>query len=116
MTSKRSYSPARLPDEAVGLLTKSVGTAFDPTLVRLFVRLMGVYPPRSLVRLNGGEVGIVMKTNPENPARPLVRIVVAPSGDMIPSADIDLATIPDLSILSCLDPSSVDIDIDALVA
>lgn len=115
MTSRRSYSAARLPDEAMSLLVKGAGTSLDPALVRLFVRLMGVYPPRSIVRLTGGEVAIVIQANAETPARPVVRIVAAPSGALIDPTDVDLATTPELSVQACLDPRTVNIDIDAYV-
>jgi len=35
MTSRRSYSNARRQDEAIGILVKNAGSAFDPVLVRL---------------------------------------------------------------------------------
>jgi len=115
MTSRRSYSAARLPDEAMSLMVKSAGSSLDPVIVRLFVRLMGVYPPRSIVRLSRGEIGIVIQANPSDPSRPVVRIVAAPSGDLITATDIDLATTPELSILACLDPRTVNVDIDSYV-
>jgi putative nucleotidyltransferase with HDIG domain len=115
MTSRRSYSEARLPDEAMRLLIENSGTALDPALVRLFVRLMGIYPPRSIVRLNGGELAIVIRANAKDPSRPVVRIVAAPSGAFIEATDIDLETTPELSVVVCVDPRSVNIDIDAYV-
>jgi len=115
MTSRRSYSAARLPDEAMSLMVQNAGTSLDPVLVRLFVRLMGVYPPRSLVRLAGGEIAIVIQANAESPSRPVVRIVAAPSGDLITATDVDLSTTLELSVQACLDPRTVDIDVDAYV-
>lgn len=115
MTSRRSYSSARLPDEAMGLLTKSAGSVLDPILVRLFVTLMGVYPPRSIVRLSGGEVGIVIGANQQDIYRPVVRIVAGPTGELIQPTDIDLAEQRELSVKSCIDPRSVNIDIDSYV-
>jgi putative nucleotidyltransferase with HDIG domain len=115
MTSRRSYSAARLPDEAMSLMVKNAGTSLDPALVRLFVRLMGVYPPRSIVRLDSGEVAIVLRANAEDPARPVVRIVSAPTGATIAATDVDLATAPGLKIQACLDPRTVSMDIDSYV-
>lgn len=115
MTSRRSYSVARLPDEAMGLLVKSAGSALDPLLVRLFVMLMGVYPPRSIVRLSGGEVGIVIRSNEQNIYRPVVRIVAGPTGHLIQPTDIDLAEHRTMSVKTCIDPSTVNLDIDSYV-
>lgn len=112
MTSRRSYSAARLPDEAMALLVDSAGTATDPALVRLFVRLMGVYPPRSIVQLADGEIGIVIAANATEPARPVVRVVSSASGEVVEPVDIDLSEDRERSIRACLDPRSVNIDVD----
>jgi HD-GYP domain-containing protein (c-di-GMP phosphodiesterase class II) len=40
MTSRRSYSPARVQDQAIAVIAESAGTALDPRLVRLFIRLI----------------------------------------------------------------------------
>ncbi len=112
MTSKRSYSAARVQDEAMEMLVKSAGSSLDPGLVRLFVRLMGVYPPRSVVRLSGGEVGIVISPSPSDPLRPVVRVIATPHGDFIEPADIDLTTQEQLSVRSCIDPRLLNIDVD----
>jgi len=113
MTSRRSYSAARVQDEAMALLAQGAGSTLDPTLVRLFIRLMGVYPPRSVVRLNGGEVAIVLKACEDDPIRPVVRVIAAPSGEFIAPADIDLNVVRDISIQSCLDPQLLNIDVDS---
>lgn len=112
MTSRRSYSAARVQDEAMALLAKSAGTSLDPVLVRLFIRLMGVYPPRSVVRIGGGEVAIVLQPSPNDPLRPVVRIIAAPSGDLMEPVDLDLTTAPEVTIRGCLDPALVNIDVD----
>ena len=47
------------------MLVRSAGTSLDAGLVRLFITLMGVYPPRSAIRLSTDEVAIVlMRTTP----------------------------------------------------
>jgi len=76
---------------------------------------MGVSPPRSIVRLASGEIAIVIQANADSPARPVVRIVAAPSGALIEPTDIDLATTPELTIQACLDPRTVSIDVQAYV-
>lgn len=114
MTSVRSYSAARLPDEAMGVLAQNAGTSFDPKLVRLFVRMLGCYPPRSVVRLTSGEVAVVMQANEEDPVRPLVRVFAGASGDMIEPRDLDLAddhAAADRGIERCLDPAGLNVDV-----
>lgn len=118
MTSRRSYSAARLQDESMEVLTKNVGTAFDPVLVRLFVQMMGVYPPRSVVRLRGGEVGIVVSAT-GNMFLPVVRVIADPSGTLVDPVDVDLSdpvAAAGRKVESCLDASGMNIDVDAYLA
>lgn len=113
MTSRRSYSAARVQDQAMSLLAKGAGSSLDPALVRLFIRLMGVYPPRSVVRLSDGQVAIVLEPSPSDAVRPKVRVVAVQDGDLIDPIDIDLTTTPDLSVRGCIDARLLNIDVDA---
>jgi HD-GYP domain-containing protein (c-di-GMP phosphodiesterase class II) len=56
ITSPRPHRPARTPHEALRILAGSAGGAHDPDLVRAFSRMMGLYPPGSLLRLDNGEM------------------------------------------------------------
>lgn len=114
MTSRRSYSSARLQDEAVEVLSKNAGTAFDPVLTRLFVQMLGVYPPRSVVRLTGGEVAVVSAPT-DNILAPKVRIVADASGAFIDPVDVDLSDADAAAgrrIEACLDAAGLNIDVD----
>ncbi|HEX9093952.1 MAG TPA: HD-GYP domain-containing protein [Coriobacteriia bacterium] len=115
MTSRRSYSAARLQDQAMEVLAKNSGTAFDPVLVRLFLQLMGVYPPRSVVRLSSGEVGVVLRAGETDVLRPLVRVIAGADGDLIEPADVDLAEADqagERTIVACLDPTGLNVEVD----
>ncbi|MDZ4655134.1 MAG: HD domain-containing protein [Coriobacteriia bacterium] len=114
MTSNRAYSSARMQSEAIEILVRSAGTAVDPVLVRLFVILMGAFPPRSIVRLSSEETAIVVSPSPHDPARPVVRIIASASGGMIDPVDVDLSD-PEAAagreVRACLDPTGVNIDV-----
>ncbi len=113
MTSRRSYSAARVPDEAMSLLAKGAGSSLDPALVRLFIRLMGTYPPRSVVRLSGGEVAVVLRASELDPMRPVVRVIASPQGDFIEPTELDLTATPEMSVIGCIDPRLLNIDVDS---
>ena len=60
MTSSRVYSRIpRPPDGALRIMMENGGSQLDPTLMKLFVNLIGVYPIGSLVLLNTREMGLV---------------------------------------------------------
>ena len=114
MTSKRAYAVAHRQDEAIEVLAKNAGTAFDPVLVRMFTQMLGVYPPRTIVRVNTGEVGVVLKPN-ANMRAPWVRMVTNATGDFIEPFDVDLSdpeSAQGRTVEACLDPRGVNIEVD----
>ncbi|MCL4078228.1 HD domain-containing protein [Coriobacteriia bacterium Es71-Z0120] len=91
MTSRRSYSAARRRDEAIGILVRNAGSALDPGLVRLFIRMMGVYPPGCVVRLSTGELAAVVAPSVGDARSPRVRIVADEAGVLVDGPEIDLS-------------------------
>jgi putative nucleotidyltransferase with HDIG domain len=112
MTSKRSYSVARVQDQAMKLIVESSGTSLDPALVKLFLRMMGAYPPRSVVLLSDGSVAIVVAPSEQDAYRPTVRILTDPSGKFITPADVALTERPGLTITGLIDSRRLNINID----
>ncbi len=114
MTSQRPYSAPRMQDEAMGIIIKSAGTSLDPGLVRQFVDMLGYFPPRSLVLLNTGEAAIVVSPSTTDPTRPVIRIIAGADGTVIDPIDLDLTNTADSggrSVVRCLDPSGMNVDI-----
>jgi HD-GYP domain-containing protein (c-di-GMP phosphodiesterase class II) len=112
MTSRRSYSAARVEDDAMLNIAQGSGSAFDPVLVRIFVGMMGLYPPRSVVRLSTGAVAIVLAADEGDPARPVVRLIAAPDGEFVAPSDIALEESSDIRVVACLDPQLLNIKVD----
>jgi putative nucleotidyltransferase with HDIG domain len=80
MRSQRVYQPAFPTDRILAVLEQNDGSRFDPHLVRRFVQLVGIYPAGNLVRLDTGEVAVVLQTHAEDPYRPRVRVLRDASG------------------------------------
>jgi HD-GYP domain-containing protein (c-di-GMP phosphodiesterase class II) len=57
-------------------LAAASGTLFDTELVDRLIGLVGVFPAASVVELNTGEVGIVVRQNPERRLRPQLLMVL----------------------------------------
>ncbi len=114
MTSKRSYSDAHRQDQAIEVLMSSASAALDGALLRVFVRLMGLYPPRSLVRLSTGETAIVLASNEGDITAPLVRVIADAYGAMVTPRDVDLSALGRAgtsAIVGCIDPGTLNIDV-----
>ena len=50
----------------MGVLSGGSGTAFDPDVVTAFLRMMGEYPPGSLLRTGDGAVVMVTGSGPSS--------------------------------------------------
>lgn len=114
VTSRRSYAEARPQFEAMEIVAKGAGTLFDPALVRMFVQMMGIYPPRSVVRLTSGEVAVVTRPTIDI-ALPCVRVIADADDAFIDPYDVDLSDpeqAGDRHIQQCLDPSALNIEVD----
>jgi putative nucleotidyltransferase with HDIG domain len=80
MRSQRLYQQAYPTDRILAVLKRSDGTQFDQHLVRRFVQLVGIYPAGNLVRLNTGEIAVVVSAYAPDPYRPHVRVLVGRDG------------------------------------
>jgi putative nucleotidyltransferase with HDIG domain len=80
MRSQRSYQQAFPTDRILAVLKRNDGKQFDQHLVRRFVQLIGIYPTGTLVRLNTGEIAVVLNVYAPDPYRPQVRILINRDG------------------------------------
>ena len=80
-------------DRATALLLDRGGSDFDPTLVKLFMQLIGLYPIGTLVMLESEEMGIVVTPNKDAELidRPRVLLVRFQDGEYKGSGVLDLA-------------------------
>jgi putative nucleotidyltransferase with HDIG domain len=83
MRSQRRYQQAFPTDRILAVMKRNDGTQFDQHLVRRFVQLIGIYPAGNLVRLNTGEVAVVMNVYAPDPYRPHVRVLIDRDGQQL---------------------------------
>lgn len=60
LTNPVDFHLALSPSEALSMMWHKEKDIFDNTLLQLFVRAMGVYPPGSLVQLSDERIGVVI--------------------------------------------------------
>jgi HD-GYP domain-containing protein (c-di-GMP phosphodiesterase class II) len=61
LTSERKYRPrAFSPDEALRLMWSKVGEDYDPILLKIFIHMVGLYPVGTILKLDTGELGLVV--------------------------------------------------------
>jgi putative nucleotidyltransferase with HDIG domain len=93
MTSKRCYQDKYLPTEVLKKLYEWSSYHYDRSLVQQFIRCVGIYPVGTLVLLESGLAGIVIKHGEKNLLHPVVRAVFnTKNGNFLRVPyDIDLA-------------------------
>lgn len=96
-------SGALTPHEALSLIFAQMKSRFDMNTLGAFIRMMGVYPPGSVVQLVDARYAMVVSVNSSRPLRPRV-IVHEPSVPKDEALILDLETQPGLGIKRSVRP------------
>lgn len=92
ITSNRVYHTAMLPNDALKKLMEWSQTQFNPELVELFIKTIGIYPVGSLIRLESGYLAVVVEQRLDDLLHPKVRVVYdTRKGGRIPPRLLDLS-------------------------
>ena len=94
---------ALTPHEALALIFAQHRTRYDAASLNAFVRLMGVYPPGSVVQLVDDRYALVMSVNGARPLRPQV-LVYAPEVPKVEALIMNLEDAPEGGIKRSLKP------------
>ncbi|HET9977043.1 MAG TPA: HD domain-containing phosphohydrolase, partial [Burkholderiaceae bacterium] len=99
-------APALTPHEAMSLLFSKGQTRFDAAILSTFVRMMGVYPPGSIVQLTDDRWAVVESVNAARPLKPRVTIHDPKRArEELPLTD--LVAVPNLGIRRALPASEL---------
>ena len=91
VTSARPYRKAEERRQALALLQAGAGKGFDPRVVRAFVRIMGLFPIGSMVELESGEIGIVVRNHEKMLAHPIIKQLLDRGGSPSEPNEFDLS-------------------------
>ena len=97
---------ALTPHEALSVIFAQMKPRFDPTVLGAFIRMMGVYPPGSVVQLGNDRYAMVVSVNSSRPLRPRV-MVHDPAVPRAEAGVLDLETAPELGIRRSLKPAQL---------
>ena len=118
LTSGRVYIKKPLsPDEVLRKMMYQMTVKFDAFLLKLFVNIVGVYPPGTLVMLTSDELAVVMQNRQEDLMHPQVRVIGNRSGPLREYVDLDLAD-PEYKarrITRIIDPDKYGLDIKQIL-
>ncbi|WP_316676287.1 HD-GYP domain-containing protein [uncultured Tolumonas sp.] len=112
LTADRCYKKGMQATQAFHILLQGAGTQFDETLVKQFIKCMGIYPIGSLVKLKTGKLALVIESNTETPLQPVVKIIYSTTGQHYLDVKIvDLARNTTEEIENVVHPKAYGIDI-----
>jgi HD-GYP domain-containing protein (c-di-GMP phosphodiesterase class II) len=120
VTTQRPYRKnILLKDDALNLMLEKSGTEFDPSLLKVFANMIGIYPIGTLVVFNTKELGIITETKSEVAflLRPKVKLITDRTGNKIDGKIADLTEMdPETreykrTIVKSLDPHKYNIQI-----
>ena len=74
LCNPQSRTPQLTPHEAVSVLFVQGRNRFDPAVLNVFSRMMGVYPAGSLVQLTDDRFALVVGVNSSRPLKPRVLV------------------------------------------
>ena len=109
------YKVTTPPDKAIRIMLSKRGSAFNPVLVKAFVNMIGIYPVGTMLKLDTGEIGIVMHQT-RDLMRPRVLLLTKFDGSEKESGtEVSLMETeggrPKRSIAGTIDPGSARIDV-----
>jgi HD-GYP domain-containing protein (c-di-GMP phosphodiesterase class II) len=112
MVSEKPYRNSMIGYQAMKNILSDNSRRFDPDVLKAFVRIMGIYPIGSIVRMNTGAVARVTDVRGEAPLRPKIQLVIDEKGAEIQPKErkiIDLLKEKRFFIIRALDPKTVPI-------
>lgn len=75
LTTSKAYGFKALPHEALEYLMGSCGRLFSLDMVRMFLEIVAPYPLGTMVKLNTGETGVVVRIDKGMHQRPVLRLL-----------------------------------------
>ena len=91
------------PHEALALIFAQMKHQFDSKVLMPFIRMMGVYPPGSVVELSDSRIALVVSVNSARPLKPNI-VIFEPRIPREEALVEDLEHIPDLGIRRSMKP------------
>ncbi len=106
-------------EKILGFMLERSGKDFDPTLVKVFVNMLGVYPLGTLVLLSTNEMGIVIQAQEDSELidRPRICLLSYSDGEYRKGKLVDLREMDEKtkeysrSIVRTLDPNEYNINV-----
>ncbi|MRR13261.1 HD-GYP domain-containing protein, partial [bacterium] len=117
MTTRRPFRREIRPDKALAVLMQGRNKAYDPSVTKALVAMLGIYPMGAVVTLDDKSTAIVFRVNRDDLLRPRVKRVIDSEGRWLQKPEtVDLRLINpetgtfDRTIDECIPAADAGID------
>lgn len=117
MTTRRPFRREIRPDKALAVLMQGRSKAYDPSVTKALVAMLGIYPMGAVVTLDDNSTAIVFRVNRDDLLRPRVKRVIDAEGRWLQQPEtVDLRLINpesgtfDCTITECIPAVEAGID------
>jgi HD-GYP domain-containing protein (c-di-GMP phosphodiesterase class II) len=110
MVSKRPYRSPMIGYTAMRNILSDNARRFDPEILKIFIRTLGIYPIGSIVLLSDSSIGRVVENNGDAPLKPKVKIMIDAQGREFHHDEgqvVDLYSDRKLYIAKAVDPKEL---------
>lgn len=104
-TPEPTDTEALMPSQALATMFRHESSRFDPALLSALIKLLGVYPPGTLVQLSEGSLGLVVSPGPTS-LQPKV-LLYCPEMPKDEAPTLELWNEPDIKITEAVKPSAL---------
>jgi HD-GYP domain-containing protein (c-di-GMP phosphodiesterase class II) len=80
MTTRRPFRREIRPDKALAVLMQGRAKAYDPSVTKALVAMLGIYPMGAVVSLSDNSTAVVFRVNKDDLLRPRVKRVIDAAG------------------------------------
>jgi putative nucleotidyltransferase with HDIG domain len=116
LRSNRPYRQGLATNRIRAIMGEQGNPAFNQTLLKRFVNLMGLFPVGNLVRLSTDELAVVTAEHPTDPFRPQVKIIADAKGEfleeplLVNTWERDGSSDQQRAVMEAVDPEPLNID------
>lgn len=104
LTGARSYKEPIPPERACLILARIAGEHLNASLVKAFVSTVTFFPAGSFVRMSDEQLGVVLRTNANDPLRPVVAMLSDDMGTITREVDLAGSSGAELHVVETVPP------------
>ena len=110
MNRYKSYRTSMIGYSAMKQILNENSKKYDPQVVKQFIKVLGIYPPGSIVIMNDKSIGKVIRIKKKAPLRPVLQLMIDSDGNncSAESRTIDLMENKTLFIVKVIDNNELE--------